>query len=642
MSAAIPASQLVNVNPGVVSAGGSALDLSGLLLTNSTYPPIGSVLSFATPEDVAAYFGGSSSEAARAAVYFEGFDNSTVKPAAMLFAQYPTNTRGVAPYVRGGSLATMTLAQLNALATGTIGVTINGSAKTSGTIDLTAVASFSAAATAIAAALIAGGAYDAVTTGAIAATTTLSVTASITGVIMTVTVVGAGTVRNGTILTGTGVTAGTMVQKQLSGTAGGVGTYQVSVSQSVSSTTITGSFGTLTVSAVASGTLAVGQTLSGTGVTAGTTITALISGTGGTGTYAVTPSQTAASTTISAGPATVTYDSTQAAFIISGGTPGTGTIGYVSGALATSLNLTAATGAVTSQGAPEGVPSTNLAAIIAATQNFATFTTSFEPSLADKLLFAAWTSAQDDRFVYVMWDTDVTATIDSASSAGRQIIAAGYSGTCPVYSPTDQYLGSMIMGFIASIDFERDNARATLAFRSQAGMTPSVTNATTAAQLKANGYNFYGAYATANDVFNLLQPGSITGDFLWLDSYVNQIWLNNSLQLALLTLLTAVPSIPYNAAGYALIEAAALDPIQAALDFGAIRAGVTLSAQQRAVINNVAGFDISDVVQNRGWYFLVQDASSTVRAARESPPCTLWYTDGQSVQQITLASLQVQ
>lgn len=57
---------------------------------------------------------------------------------------------------------------------------------------------------------------------------------------------------------------------------------------------------TLTVSAVASGVLYVGQTISGSGVTAGTTITALGTGTGGTGTYTVSASQTVSSTTITA------------------------------------------------------------------------------------------------------------------------------------------------------------------------------------------------------------------------------------------------------------------------------------------------------------------------------------------------------
>jgi len=54
---------------------------------------------------------------------------------------------------------------------------------------------------------------------------------------------------------------------------------------------------TLTASAV-TGTIAVGQLITGTGVTAGTVITALGTGTGGAGTYTVSASQTVSSTTI--------------------------------------------------------------------------------------------------------------------------------------------------------------------------------------------------------------------------------------------------------------------------------------------------------------------------------------------------------
>jgi hypothetical protein len=55
---------------------------------------------------------------------------------------------------------------------------------------------------------------------------------------------------------------------------------------------------TLTVGGTVAGTFQVGQTLSGTGVTANTTITALGTGTGGTGTYTVSTSQTVSSTAI--------------------------------------------------------------------------------------------------------------------------------------------------------------------------------------------------------------------------------------------------------------------------------------------------------------------------------------------------------
>lgn len=56
----------------------------------------------------------------------------------------------------------------------------------------------------------------------------------------------------------------------------------------------------LTVTVLTSGTIQVGAVISGTGVTAGTTITALGTGTGGTGTYTVSVSQSASSTTITA------------------------------------------------------------------------------------------------------------------------------------------------------------------------------------------------------------------------------------------------------------------------------------------------------------------------------------------------------
>lgn len=66
------------------------------------------------------------------------------------------------------------------------------------------------------------------------------------------------------------------------------------------SSVVTGSISgtTLTVSAVTSGQIGVGAELSGTGIAAGTYITALGTGTGGTGTYTVSASQTVASTTI--------------------------------------------------------------------------------------------------------------------------------------------------------------------------------------------------------------------------------------------------------------------------------------------------------------------------------------------------------
>lgn len=61
------------------------------------------------------------------------------------------------------------------------------------------------------------------------------------GTVMTVSAVASGTLLTGMTLTGTGVTAGTKIAAQVSGTTGGVGVYTVTISQEVASTAILGS-----------------------------------------------------------------------------------------------------------------------------------------------------------------------------------------------------------------------------------------------------------------------------------------------------------------------------------------------------------------------------------------------------------------
>ena len=133
-------------------------------------------------------------------------------------------------------------------------------------------------------------------------------TGSISGTTLTVTVVQSGTIAVGQAIFGQGVAQNTVITGLGTG-SGGVGTYTVSDSQTVASTAInsvaspaivTGSISgtTLTVSAVTSGTLKIGQTIEGSGVTDGTIITEFGSGSGGAGTYTVSASQTVSSTTI--------------------------------------------------------------------------------------------------------------------------------------------------------------------------------------------------------------------------------------------------------------------------------------------------------------------------------------------------------
>lgn len=69
--------------------------------------------------------------------------------------------------------------------------------------------------------------------------TSASLPAGMSGGLMTVTVVGSGTLYIGATVMGTAILPGTTILSQISGTTGGVGTYQVSVSQTFASGTIT-------------------------------------------------------------------------------------------------------------------------------------------------------------------------------------------------------------------------------------------------------------------------------------------------------------------------------------------------------------------------------------------------------------------
>lgn len=660
----IPASADVNVIPGVVPAAGNALEMIGLVLDDSgrvPISPLGSVASFPDAASVEAYFGGASKQAIFATSYFAGFIGRTAVPEALLFTNYPTVPE--AAFLRGGNVSGLSLTQLQALS-GTLTVVVDGYSHAGGTISLSSATSFSAAASVIETALNTSPVQGASVTGSITPETA-SFTASIAGFIMEVTEVASGTIVIGGTISGTGVTSAHVVE-QISGTTGGIGSYYVDVAQTVASESITEAYGQLTVTAVSSGTVSIGQTLSGTNVSAGTVVTALGTGTGQDGTYIVNNSQTVSSETIACDSTNlaVSYDSTSGAFVITSGITGTAsTAAFATGTLATSLLLTSTSGAVISQGANTAIPASFMDAVIGQTQNWVSFTTNFDPDVSatngssQKVAFAAWNNSVPDRYIYAMWDTDASPTTnsDATSSAGNIVaVQKKYEGTVPLYDPNGSATAAFLMGSIASLDFTATNGRATMKFRTQSGIVATVSDETVASNLDANGYNYVAAVATATQQFVYFRQGSISGIFKWIDSYADQVWLNNQFQQSLMTLLTQLKSIPYNPAGYGQVEqsltAGATLPIQlppaspvaAALNFGAIRPNVPLDADQIAEVNAAAGIAIDGILSTRGWYLQILPATASVRAARGTPPCSFWYTDGESIQQITLNSLEVQ
>ncbi len=585
MTASIPASALANVVPGVLSAGGNPLSLNSVYLTADVSIPIGTVQAFASASDVSDWFGPNAAETILANVYFAGFINCTVLPSTLYFAQY--NTADVAAYLRGGSVAALSLAQLQALS-GTIDVVVDGVTQNSAAINLSAATSFTNAAS----------------------------------------LIQSGLQSSTAVFSGTGSQAA----------------------------------GVVTISVTTSGQLAVGDVLQGTGVDAPTTITSFGTYTvlAGTGTVNVNMSANVGSGTVTvAGTATVAYDVLRDAFVISSPTTGTqSTIGFATaGALANGLNLTAVTGAVTSQGAAATTPAAVMATVVSQTQNWATFLTVNEQSLSNKEAFAAWVQTTNNRYLYVAQDSDQSPTTSptATGSFGYIVNAAQDTGVMPVYDVSGTgVIAALQTAIAASVNFNQQNGRTTFAFRGQAGLAAQVTDQTTYNNLIANGYNCYAAFATANQAFVQNQPGQISGAFRWADSYINQIYLNSQFQLAIMTLLATVPSVPYVTRGYNLIRNALVGnaatqnspptgPIEQGLYFGSIVKGVQLSGTQSAALNSATGDSgATATIQNTGWYLQILDPGAIVRGGRGSPTINFWYTDGGSVQKVSMSSVDVQ
>ncbi|PWI81983.1 hypothetical protein DEO48_00860 [Enterobacter sp. CGMCC 5087] len=488
----IPASQLATVVPGVLTAGGSAVDMNGLILTGSTYMPSGKVMPFASADDVGDFFGSDSLEKSLADIYFKGFTNCTKYPASLLFSLWPQVA--TAAMLTGGSLAGVSVDDMK-LFTGTFSITVDGTAVTADDMDFSAITSYSDAADVIAEAV---------------------------------------------------------------------------------------------------------------------------------------------------GTVTAVYDSTKQGFVLTSKTTGTAsTITAATGTLAGSLKLSQDSGAIASQGVGVVTPKKTMDQIVGIAPNWGVFTTTVEPDLEQKIEFSEWVNGRNYEYAYVGWDTDPAAQQpNAADSFGAQVKANKYEGVFPLWGSAKTAVFSMAIA--ASLDFNRRNGRTTWAYRTQSGLVSEVDDGTVAANLLSNGYNYFGVYANKKTTWNILFNGAVAGSFKWMDSFINQIWLNANLQQAMIDLLTAVGSIPYATDGYTMVESSCMDPIGKALNFGAIRTGTTISESQKAQIIQAVGSDVTSSIINKGYYLQIVEATADIRSERASPPMTLYYADGGSIQQLTLASIEIQ
>jgi hypothetical protein len=358
----------------------------------------------------------------------------------MLFARFPVG--GARARLYGSNIRALSLGQLRDVK-GSLSITSQGY-DYAASINLSGVAGFKAAASAIETALNRTLPVGAVTSQSSIAPVSVSFTGSVSAAVLTVAAISSGSIQIGTMITGPGIRAGRQVVAQLSGNANGVGTYAIWYRQGqgryIPAEILTETYGVMTVGTVNSGTVAAGQQVTDTagGILPDTAIQANLSGSGAGSGWVVNKAQTVASETMTmtGAPISVVFRPIHGSTANSGAfwieqngafNFASSTMTYAGGTAAAPLGLTKASGAyLSSPGQVVWSPSNWMDNFIRTTSgNWDSFQTTFDPDVGAspptyKDSLAAWAKSTAGRYQYLDAYTDATPPIAGSGASSGQ------------------------------------------------------------------------------------------------------------------------------------------------------------------------------------------------------------------------------
>ena len=349
-------------------------------------------------------------------------------------------------------------------------------------------------------------------------------------------------------------------------------------------------------------------------------------------------------TTALSGAGTVSFSSQFNAFTVTSSTTGaTSTVAQAESSTTADLLGLSDDGVVSSDGQGANTVTDSMNNLTATFQNFVTFTTLAEPSDDDSLLLAQWATTRANTgvlYLYVCWDSAVgNLDPNNTTIIAEQLKEANVGATCVAYP--DYKMASFIMGVTASIAWDQANSTITYAFKHLSGLGASVQSTSDANALDGHKVNYIGNFATRNDNFILSYNGSMLGEWDWIDTYINAVWLCNALQVQLMAMFETANRIPYTEAGYSLIRANCKDIIERALNNGVIDVGVNMSNAQKAELTRLLGADYSQEIYTNGYYLQIVDATAQIRQQRKTPSMNLVYTYGGSVHKLVVPATAV-
>ena len=295
----------------------------------------------------------------------------------------------------------------------------------------------------------------------------------------------------------------------------------------------------------------------------------------------------------------VTYDATNARFVLATSTTGAeAEIGAVSGTVADLLGWT---NGVKTDGVAAKTALETVTASAELSNNFFSFC--FLGSVLsndDITAIAEWTSTQNAKYMFSLAVTNTNAeTIAN--------LVKSYDGVALTLDLYNDMAEFMPMSRIASIDYTKANAAISMFYQQFAGVQPSVNTTTEANAYDALRVNYYGETAQAGQEVSFYQNGVLQGSITDMGVFANEAWLKDAFITAILNLRLGLDTLPANNTGVGLVLATMMDVVNQSIYNGVTLPGKTLSSTQKAYITQLTGDnDAWMKVQGNGYYITAE------------------------------------
>jgi hypothetical protein len=291
---------------------------------------------------------------------------------------------------------------------------------------------------------------------------------------------------------------------------------------------------------------------------------------------------------------TVSYNTNTNQFVLTGSSPGSGSLSVTPSGLATDLGpllgwTTGGTVLVAGQAAD--TPDVAVSKSAAISNNFGSFaycTPSTPLTNTQITAIATWCDSQNNQYMYSL-------PTPLSNLQTLYALIKGYSGVAINILSTTQandYVEQSPCEILAATNYNAPAASQNFMFYQFASRNTTVSDDNTANTVDASRGNYIGVTQSAGQQLAFYQRGVLCGGSQAatdMNTFANEMWVKASFSAAFMSLFLNVPEVPADPVGAGMLLGQMQPTITQALANGVIAVGKTLTATQQLTITQITG-----------------------------------------------------